>query len=257
MKEFARAILSDREDQLTCADCKARLPEIIEAEVMGTDPREDLDEVQWHLTTCPNCAREYRELRALAASAYSQDLPEPSRRVRFDFSFLEPLSEEIQVWQQSTEGIRRLLAEIPIAVSQLAASFGQVHPALVPCRLTVAAGALRSGLPAAEGVEGVIEVMELPDAEANLVIKLSMGPVRNRKGTLVLGVDRIKPAEPIPQDRITLLDEDHKMLESQPTAEDGTAVFGDLETGKYVVQVEHNGRTWEFAVRLAPQSSSP
>jgi len=256
MKEFARAILSDREDEVTCADCKARLPEVIAAEVMGADLGEDLSEVQWHLAICPHCAREYRELQALAVSAYDEDLPEPSRQVRFDFSFLEPLSGEIQVWQQSTEGIRRLLAEIPIAVSQLAASFGQVHPALVPCRLTVAAGALRSGLPAAEGVEGVIEVMELPDAEANLVIKLSMGPVRNRKGTLVLGVDRIKPAEPIPQDRITLLDEDHKLLESQPTAEDGTAVFGDLETGKYVVQVQHSRRTWEFAVRLAPQSPS-
>jgi len=79
-----------------------------------------------------------------------------------------------------------------------------------------------------------------------------MGPVFDGKGTLVLEIGTIAPPQPSEQVKVALRDEDGVLLESMPTDEDGLAFFRKLDFGKYIIQVEHAGQTWEFAVTLNP-----
>jgi len=88
MKEFARALLSKQEDKLTCSACQALLAEYVDAQIMGVEAREELAEIEPHLGVCPLCARAYRELMSAMALAYTEKLPQPASRPRFDFSFL-------------------------------------------------------------------------------------------------------------------------------------------------------------------------
>ncbi|MFN8472513.1 MAG: hypothetical protein U0822_10010 [Anaerolineae bacterium] len=73
MEEFARALLSGRDDKLTCEQCGARLMDYIELQIEGAADAA-YDDVASHIQVCPYCAREYRELRRLLEISYSPDL---------------------------------------------------------------------------------------------------------------------------------------------------------------------------------------
>lgn len=88
MKELARAILLEQEDKLTCAACKTRLPEYVDAQVTDTELEGDFSDVELHLQVCPHCAREYRALLDLVTLAYAEETPQPARQPQFDLSFL-------------------------------------------------------------------------------------------------------------------------------------------------------------------------
>jgi hypothetical protein len=49
---------------------------------------------------------------------------------------------------------------------------------------------------------------------------------------------------------VTLRDEGGGLQEGTSTDEDGLALFRELDLGKYIIQVERAGQTWEFAVTL-------
>lgn len=251
MKEFARAVLSKQEDQLTCSACEAVLAEYVDAQIMGVEPPKGSGQVALHLQVCPHCARAYRELIALVTSAYTEKTPRPARRPEFDFSFLE--REEVQPEKPFWDELRRLVAEVPILIGETVASFGQLPPPLAPRLVPAGAYRKREPIPGAEKEEEeVVELLEIPHRDDNLVIRLRLGPVFDGKGTLVLEVGTLEPSQPIEQAKVTLRDEDGGLLEGTPTDEDGLAFFRELDLGKYIVQVEHAGQTWEFGVTLAP-----
>lgn len=90
MKEFARAMLSKEEDKMACSACEAQLAEYVDAQIMGIEPAEDFAQIELHLQVCPHCARAYRELMDLMTAAYTERVPRPARKPKFDFSFLPP-----------------------------------------------------------------------------------------------------------------------------------------------------------------------
>jgi hypothetical protein len=71
-----------------CSACEAQLAEYVDAQVMGIKPARDFTQIELHLQVCPHCARAYRELMDLVTSAYTEKVPRPVRKPKFDFSFL-------------------------------------------------------------------------------------------------------------------------------------------------------------------------
>lgn len=78
MKEFAQAILSNEDDNLTCAECDALLPEWVFAELAaGGADSEDAELVQQfavvrrHLSACPRCSEEYTQLKQMLEATYA------------------------------------------------------------------------------------------------------------------------------------------------------------------------------------------
>ncbi|MEM7129180.1 MAG: hypothetical protein AAF702_22805 [Chloroflexota bacterium] len=96
MKEFARAILSDNEDKLTCEECNQQMDAYIEArldpEHNTIDPK-DYQQMKIHIEQCPNCANVYEQLLAVSDLATTV-IDVPSSRPKFDLSFLDSAQEK-------------------------------------------------------------------------------------------------------------------------------------------------------------------
>jgi hypothetical protein len=112
MKEFAKAILSKEGDKIVCSACEAQLAEYVDAKVMGIEPAEDSAQIELHLQVCPRCARVYRELMTLMTSAYTERVPRPARKPRFDLSFLPTKPAELFWWDELGRLIIEFSAEL-------------------------------------------------------------------------------------------------------------------------------------------------
>jgi len=172
----------------------------------------------------------------------------PSRP--FDLQFLSAPGPDL--WVEVKETFYRLAAEIPIVARRAMAAFGPLPTPLAPCRVTVAAGMARDVLE----TTAEIESLRIPDELANLAFTLTPGPVdADEKGvTLVLKVEHLQSGEPVGQVRVNLCDFQAQLLHSKTTTADGRVVFRGL-VGDYVLRCKHAGRTWDFPVRLAPDTS--
>jgi len=242
--QFAQAILSMDENEISCAECGARLPAYREVEERGEELSEQLVAVTDHLNRCPYCAEEYRALQETMAAWDAGALPELEHPQRFDLSFLEATPAERALWLPEAAGqVRKLFSEIVVTLGEKMASFGSLPPPLVPS--PVPARALR-----AEGDEIQAQVLELPDPEANLVIDLIVGPVSAGEAALRLEIGQISPQQPISRARVTLYDAEHQLLASTLPGIDGTVTFDDMEAGRYIIRVKHRNRIWEFPVSL-------
>jgi len=160
------------------------------------------------------------------------------------------LIKDLQVWVDSLagEGIRRLITEVPIIVSQAMASYGPLVSALKPARVPVPdSPAFRD-----RGITGEVQLLRLPDASANIAISLAVGPASGHQASLAVKTETVDPPTPLPRARVTLHDRQHAVLESVPTGPDGTVVFANMGLGDYIFSVKHQKRTWEFPVTLIP-----
>lgn len=214
MKHFAGAMFSDQEDSLTCHDCKAQLAEYVDAQVMGVESGKAFAEVELHLQVCPHCAREYRELLALTESAYAEDLPQPARQPKFDFSFLEAGSKRFVWWDELGRLIIEFSAELVRAFQPPAPRLGYAgvkseKPQRTLCQLPVQ--------DPDEDLEVTITAEEARDDPnaCTVVVEVnipSLGGWPNLSGTEVT------------------LKRDEQELESQATDAFGKAVFEGVST---------------------------
>lgn len=244
----ASTLREEADKLLTCQECLDALGAYVEDEVAGEDVAARYPRVERHLQSCSSCREQYDLLHELVQQEAAGAFGEAPSYMTFEEWFQR--QEQAPLWQELARELRRLMTEIPIRVAETTASFGQLPPPLTPQLVPAAAYRNKELLPTAEEGEELIEVLELPHREANLVIRVRMGPVFDGKGTLVLEVSTIEPSQPIEQAKVTLRDEDGGLLEGAPTDEDGLASFRELDIGKYTIQVEHAGQTWEFGVTL-------
>lgn len=250
--QFTRAILSMAEDEIPCAECGSRLHAYVEAELDGQDMGHELPLLKAHLERCPDCSVEYQILRESLLMLREGTLPEPSPYPVFDTSFLqarEPSVAPRPIWltEAVEQEVRRLFTEISITIGRTAASFGQLAAPLTPQPVPV--GAMREER-RPEGEEA-LQLLELPDPEANLAIELTVGPVTADKAAVSVEIGQMSPEQPIPRARVTLYDAEHQLLASTLSGDDGTAAFDDMDAGRYFIEIKHAGQVWELPVSLA------
>jgi len=108
---LARALMGRPGGSLSCAECQARLPTLVDAELEGFSPRQADPEVAAHLDGCSLCEGMYVELLETASLALEgllvgEKLPAP------DLSFLKeapPLPEVL--WRTPLEAIQEAVTD--------------------------------------------------------------------------------------------------------------------------------------------------
>ena len=275
------------EDVLTCEACQEVLPGFLAAESLGECSGPECDRVRRHLEACPHCAAAHTSLAGLLSLAHGDSGAEPPRYPGPDLSFLREFEsstwgrpaaaehagtpaaarpEEISLrkevplqslpsnlWQEALEGMVRLAAAIPVLIGRAGASFGALDASLTVQLASVPVYRDKRSLAPAEETRDFREVLELPQHDLNVALKLSLGPVFGDRVSVALAVNQIAPPEPIAQERVTLRDAGGGLLEGASTGDDGVVLFRDLDVGEYLIRVEHAGRALEL--QLVLQSS--
>ncbi|MBU0490225.1 MAG: carboxypeptidase-like regulatory domain-containing protein [Chloroflexi bacterium] len=245
---LGHAVFPDR----FCRVCTATLPYYVHRQATSGDAEAAYPHVKAHLDQCSGCAQAYQELYQMAAAAYADQIPVASSYPAFDFSFLmqptrTPTLDWSQLWKDATAAgarVHRLATEITLS---LAAPFTQLAASLRPALVTVAVQPTRDAR--VEGDE-TIEVLDLKYPPANLLIRIGRGPIMAQKTAVILDILQMEPPEPIPAARVTLCDEQGRLMERVGTDMAGSARFEDVEMGRYLVQVQRAEDTWELPVAL-------
>jgi predicted anti-sigma-YlaC factor YlaD len=106
---LGRAVLSPQAEPLSCAECRAWLPDAADEALTGNLA----SLVAAHLVECPACAAEQAALLATLRLARAGLLPEPPHYPTFDLSFLPSPA---ALWTQVRAHLRRLAVEVPAAL---------------------------------------------------------------------------------------------------------------------------------------------
>jgi hypothetical protein len=224
-----------------------------ELEIAGQEPGKEWPEVSAHLDECSDCAGRYADLLALLQAEARDEVPHAFSSRPFDLGFLS--TPRLDVWSEARKAFYYLVDRIPIVIKQARANFGPLPPALVPCYVTAAVGALRDS----ERTADKFESLRIPDESANVLFTLAPGPaLADEAGetgvTLIFKVQDLQSGEPLRQVRVNLYDSKEQLLRSTTTTAEGQAVFSDL-VGDYVLQCKYVERTWNLPVRLATDTS--
>ncbi|MCB9176897.1 MAG: carboxypeptidase regulatory-like domain-containing protein [Caldilineae bacterium] len=280
LDQLARAALSGRDGEISCAECRGRLPLLRGLAEAGPadagDPgaarsadaaahADRVDEAPararfgpaWqaetltHLVRCPDCADELEALSAVLALWEAGRLPAFEAMPAFDLSFLEPVVAPL--WRpreaSATAGdiVRRLLADLVVSLGEGGARFTSL-PAGLAAR-PLALDALRD----AAGPEG--ESIQLPDPAADMSIHLVVGPLAGARAVIAVTLRRHASGQPLAGARVVLYGPDGELLASAVTAEDGSLQFRDLGAGPYLIEIRRPEGRWQLPLRIAERAA--
>lgn len=85
LRRLAQAVAGSVEDQLTCDECQAQLPEFVHAQTTGAVD-EQFDAVRGHLALCPHCADAYDQISELVRASRADAVPVADSYPEFDLS---------------------------------------------------------------------------------------------------------------------------------------------------------------------------
>lgn len=100
---LARALMGQPGGSLSCAECQARLPAVVDAELVGLPPRQADPEVAAHLDGCSRCEGMYVELLETASLAL-EGLPVGEKTPPPDLGFLREAVPSVEMlWRAPLE----------------------------------------------------------------------------------------------------------------------------------------------------------
>jgi len=245
LRSVLQSILNaDMVERLVCGPCQDVLYAYIGAELDGENAAAIFPTVRPHLDQCEECRKEYEELQALLQMERLREFVEPPTPPAFDFSYLEATPRRHALWEPAESAgrqVARLFTEVRVLIDQQMASFDRLlHPlapqwAPVPIIREKAAESRRRA-----------QVLPLPSPDHDLSLSLTVGPVSGDEAALGVQITQMSSGKPLSRARITVRDENHRVLISELTHEDGRVTFPRLGSGSYVVEVKHRDRVWEL-----------
>jgi len=247
--QFARAILSDLEEETTCAEVQLHLPQYYELERTEKDSALELPIVHAHLNRCPDCQADYKMLQD-ATSALEADASTTPAPV-FDLSFLSSTSPSSptttstivnEIWQMHDQ-VRTLFDQIRVTISDSAASIADMGSLLSP--EAVLGTAMRSGEDDAQ-----YAILILPDDEANVRFKINTVPAREGTAQIKLTIFESEREKPIPDVRVTLRKSDGALVAGSLTDGDGVVEFSRITAAGYLIEAQHDGKTWALPITI-------
>lgn len=226
----------------------------IEVELGGADAARLYPMVAARIQASPAFRSEYETLRLLVQEE-AQDVlavaPHASTFAEWyqaQTATAQPATAtDTSLWQQISATVQRLTVEIPIHIGQMRTAFGALTAQLTPQLEPALAYRSRPG---ADHDADLDQVLDLPIADANLLIRLRTGMVTRARGMIVVEIVEPAAAAPLAQVKVTLRDEEGGLLESIATDEQGLAIFRDLIAGGYQLHIEQHGRRWEVSMTL-------
>lgn len=249
--QLARAILSDLEEETTCAEAQLQLPQYYKLERTQKDYAAELPIIHAHLNRCPECQADYKMLQdatlALEADPITAATPTPV----FDLSFLSSPQRastieskpaiESKFWQVHDQ-VRTLFDQVRVTISDHAASIADMGPQLIPEMVPVP---MRDGEDDAQ-----YAILILPDDEANVRFQIDTIPSREGTVQLTLRIFESEQKRPIPDVRVTLRKATGSLVAGSLTDGDGMVEFSRITADAYSVQAQHDGKTWALPITI-------
>jgi hypothetical protein len=233
-----------------CQVCQTELYIYVEAELDGEDPERRYPTIQRHLEACEQCQEAYQALKTLLTMERQNELAEPPVEPTFDFSYLSTQADQESIWQMVEEAghqALRLFSEIPIRLGQQMASFGRLGPQLKPQPIIMPATRTKQTGPERSG-----QRLSLVSAEHDVAFGLKIGPMSGRKTTVGIELAQASTQEPLRNARVTLRDNQKRMLESHTIRDSKEVTIQDLEMGSYLVEIKYKKQVWQLPLTLVP-----
>ncbi len=163
---------------------------------------------------------------------------------------LDRASRISQLWRQEAARLYRLAMTVVVQLSSTSATFAPLPVTVTPQRVPI--GDFRGDIAQAalSTADSYVELLAIPLADADAVLRLSVGPVLNGYATLVVALSREALPQSIPQARVSLFDSHGSLIESSPTNDDGLVLLQDLNIGAYELQVDFENVAWRVKVSL-------
>jgi hypothetical protein len=89
-------------------------------------------------------------------------------------------------------------------------------------------------------------LLSVPTNEADVVLGLIIGPVAQQDTTLGVQVTTASDGQPLERVRVTVRDQERRLLASELTAETGRVFFDHIGPGSYLIQIRYQERIWEL-----------
>ncbi len=239
LARFSQAILSPDQDEITCAESRARM----DAYLTGRGVGEGMAAVTAHLAACRACAAEYAALQQTMGSVAQAALAPVPSYPTFDLSFL---ATPTPIWQQVRAGVRRLSYEIPAALALIGKGLLTPPPGLALSYATVTAA--RRGTRTRQQHDLVS--LTVTDEAENLRIALSVSK-SDGAAWLAVALSLLATGEPVGGARVALCDP-HGLPQEIKTVRSGEseARFPAIGPGHYLIRVDRAGKAWELPVDL-------
>jgi len=241
-------------EQPACRSCQDVLYAYVDAELDGEDAAAIFPAVRPHLDQCRGCAQEYGGLKVLLLMERQRAFDQPPVEPTFDFSFLETPPRRRSIWEaveSAGRQVARLFTDVRVHVGREWASFDPLPRPLMP--KLVAVPVVREEVTEAKRQA---QALPLPSPEHDLSLSLTVGPVSGDEAALGVQVTRISSGRPLSRARVTVRDEQRRVLISELTHEDGRVTFPRIGSGSYLVEVKHQGRLWELPVTFELEEES-
>jgi|GEM_PF-1063725 len=253
--QFARAILSDLEEETTCAEAQIHLPQYYELEQGGQDCSAQLPIIHNHLARCPYCQTDYEMLRDAMQALDEINTQADSSKLEeqtpvFDLSFLTSDSASPSFASTATDeiwrlqnGVQRLFDTIRITVAETSALIADMGAQLQPQTILA---------PVRRGKDDVeYSVLHFPDTSAQIRFKLDAIPARNGKATIVMKIFETDSEQPIQNVRVTLRRANNELVAGSLSDQAGAVEFSMLDADGYNIEMQFDGNTWEIPVTIS------
>lgn len=241
------AILSTKERELTCAGLgEEQLARYVELELSGESPGEHLPHVQQHLTICPDCRREYGEVREVLRLERAGRWIEPRTQPVFDLSFLVPREEDAGLWTQTGARIRRYVHRIPALLLPQLEQSGKLPQGLQLSYVPVALSRMRGPRAETSTVS-----FRLTDTAGRLQIQVEVNRVGEHAAWIVVRPVDVMTQQPLSGASVGLYDERGQPLEVRAVGPGGLVRFKEVTIRRdYSLRIEQAQQTWEILLDL-------
>lgn len=249
IKRVVQSIFEAPDDEEDHAPFRDRISDYVNDLFKDRATPDQYADLEAHLNQCPDCYAEAKAQQELVARDREGKLIEPPRPPQLDFSFLEELPAAPSLWVSVGTQVRRLIATV---TAELGATDLTFRPAQIfePYLRQIAPAVVLRGDPLRElPSESLLQVLDLPDPDENIRIRLLKGPIQTGRGVLQVQVQDLHTLSPLAQVRISLRDKINTLLKSV-LAVGGVVTFTDLALGEYTIQIRHQSNVWELPVTL-------
>jgi len=241
------AVLSTKDQELTCAELdEEQLAHYAELDLSGETPGEHLPRVQHHLNLCPDCRREYAEVREMLRLEREGKWIEPTTQPLFDLSFLTPQEDEPGLWAQIGSRVRRYVDRIPALLLPQLEQSGQLPRGLRLSYASAAPARMRGPQAEASTVS-----FQLTDPEERLEVQVEVNRVAEDTVWIVVRPVDVATQRPLPGASVGLHDETGRPLEIRAVSAEGLVRLRDVRIKRaYVLRIERDRQRWEILIDL-------
>lgn len=244
MDQMVRAILSDVDYELSCAEARLHLASYYEWQQNQANRFPLLEDVQAHVGRCPYCQAELHMLQeSMTELARESPALEKSPRI-FDLSFIDaPLlkvTPTSAIWRFQ-EQIRRLFDQLQITISETTATIASLTPQLAPIPVV-------SAMLGEDDIQ--FSTLVLPDLEAKIHFQIDSKPSRDGTALITLRIFETEGDTPLPDVRVTLRDGEGNLIAGSLTGPSGDVSFPRIPADRYLVQAQYQDKTWELPVSI-------